>query len=315
MSKIVVIEGTDCSGKTTQYEMALKALQPYGIKTDSFPNYDSPGCFFVREYLKGAYGKHAMDIDPKTASVFFAMDRYESFHSKEWGKSYREDNNANILFSRYISSNVIHQASKYNSWKEQKEFIDWLYDFETNILKIPRETEVILLDMPPEKAQELKQKRLEETGGLASSGMKTDIHEDDTEYLKRTYETSLRISDYLGWTRIKCVDSNGNLQSKVGIHSAIMTLLGAIFDFGDSHINTINNTIENSILNGVNGNSAYAHQDVVNYGASAQNMSQIGAQTALFDNMQTNLQEDIQKRINDYGACLKHIYDKRREGR
>ena len=44
MGKIVVLEGTDFSGKTTQYDKLKDRLSSEGVMfgTDSFPNYGEP---------------------------------------------------------------------------------------------------------------------------------------------------------------------------------------------------------------------------------------------------------------------------------
>lgn len=222
--KILVIEGTDCSGKTTQYEMLTSRLQADGIKlgTSSFPNYKEPSCYFVESYLHGEYSDKAEDISPKAASIFYALDRYDSFKRKEWGKVYREGKN--ILFARYISSNILHQANKYDSEEEKLDFINWLYDLETNELGIPKEDKVVLLDMPPYMAQELMKKRLEEQNGLTSSGTDKDIHEGDKEHLEKAYNTAISVANILGWDVIHCVDANGRLKTREEINDELYTI-------------------------------------------------------------------------------------------
>ena len=163
MGKIVVLEGTDCSGKTTQYNKLCERLKNENIDfaTDSFPDYESESSYFVREYLAGKYGMHPSDVDAKTASTFFSLDRYNSYKTKEWGEKYR--NGGNVLFARYITSNVLHQACKLKTEKEKDEFVKWLYDFEVGILGIPKEDIIergILLDsqdlINPEKVKKYK---------------------------------------------------------------------------------------------------------------------------------------------------------------
>ena len=227
--KILVIEGTDFSGKTTQYEKTVEELKKKGylFGSDSFPNYDSWSSSFVTAYLRGEFGNDAMSVKPKVASCFYAMDRYASFMQRGWGKTYRDG--GNILFARYLSSNILHQASKYDSWEEVKEFIDWLYDFECNLLGIPKDDCVILLNMPPEKAQELKQKRLKEQNGLSSNGSEKDIHEDNADYLRRSYEIALKVADYLNWKVVDCVNSEGQLKTIEEINKEIMMIVESVF--------------------------------------------------------------------------------------
>ncbi len=210
MGKIIVIEGTDFSGKTTQFEL-LRTKLGENVGYDSFPNYDSNSSHFVKQYLRGVYGESVYSVNAKAASIFYAIDRFESYKTREWGKIY--DNGGNILFSRYISSNILHQASKLDTLEEVKLFIDWVYDFECGIFGLPKEEKVILLNMPPSKGQELKKKRLKESGGITSSGAEVDIHEANTEYLEKAYKTALFVAEYLNWSVVDCVDNKGELKS------------------------------------------------------------------------------------------------------
>ncbi|MBQ8298450.1 MAG: thymidylate kinase [Clostridia bacterium] len=216
MGKIIVIEGTDCSGKTTQYEKLCKRLQDENIafSTTSFPDYASESSWFVRQYLSGEFGENASDVDAKTASVFYAMDRYASYMKEEWGRTYRAG--GNIILARYITSNILHQACKLKTEAEKTELIDWLHNFEIDTLGIPKYDEVILLNMPWELAKELKAKR-----GQTSSGGAKDIHEQDDEYLRSAYETALWVAKKYGWTIINCADENGNLRTIDDIHEEI----------------------------------------------------------------------------------------------
>lgn len=216
MGKIIVIEGTDCSGKTTQFEKLCERLHDENVNfsTASFPDYPSESSWFVRQYLSGEFGTHPSDVSAKTASVFYAVDRYASFMKCEWGKKYRAG--GNILLARYLTSNILHQACKLKTEAEKEKLIDWLHEFEIGTLGIPKYDEVILLNMPPEKAKELKAKR-----GHTSSGGAVDIHEEDEEHLRAAYETSLWVAKKYGWTIVNCVDENGNLRTIEEIHEEI----------------------------------------------------------------------------------------------
>ena len=81
MGKLFVIDGTDGSGKQTQFENLKERLTKDGIdyRTVSFPNYDSPSSGLVKMYLSGEFGEHAKDVSPYIASTFYAADRYATY--------------------------------------------------------------------------------------------------------------------------------------------------------------------------------------------------------------------------------------------
>lgn len=216
MGKILVIEGTDCSGKSTQYEQLCERLNREGIPftSNSFPDYDLDTCVFVKDYLAGEYGDDPSKLDPKTVSTFYSLDRYASYMKRDWGKVYRDG--GNVLFARYMTSNFLHQACKLKTEQEKEELINWLLDFEVNVLKIPMYDDVILLNMPPHLAKELRAKR-----GQNSSGGAKDIHEDNEQHLLDAYNTSIWVAKRFGWTIIDCADKNGNLRSIDAIHEDI----------------------------------------------------------------------------------------------
>ena len=156
--KLITIEGTDCSGKSTQLDLLCRHLEQEGkdFKKVAFPRYDSESSALVRMYLGGDFGENVGAVNAYAASSFFAVDRVASY-LREW-KSYL-DNGGTVLLDRYTTSNAIYQASKMPEEK-QAEFCDWLFDFEYNLLGLPEPSAVIFLDMPPSCAQKLMQKQV-----------------------------------------------------------------------------------------------------------------------------------------------------------
>ena len=141
MGMIFVIDGTDGSGKQTQFEQLKKRLTKDGVdyKTVSFPNYDSPSSSLVKMYLSGEFGEHAKDVSPYIASTFFAADRYATYTTQY--KEYYE-NGGIILADRYTTANMVHQAGKIQNKEEREKFLNWLWDFEFNLYGLPIPTEV-----------------------------------------------------------------------------------------------------------------------------------------------------------------------------
>ena len=196
MGKLIVIEGLDGSGKSTQLELLEKNLINHGIdcKAVSFPNYHSPACSPVKMYLGGEFGKKPGDVNAFAASVLYTVDRYASFKT-DWGQYYSE--NGTIVSGRYTTSNAVHQTSKLPE-SEWKSFLDWLYDFEYNKIGIPAPSKVIFLDMPIDVSQKLLTKRYE------GDNSKKDIHESDTQYLEQCRKAAVFTAKYSGWEIIPC---------------------------------------------------------------------------------------------------------------
>ncbi len=196
MKKLIVIEGLDGSGKSTQTEIIKAYLEDKGVsvKQIKLPDYDSPSSSLVKMYLAGDFGTHPSDVNAYVASSFFAVDRFANFKSK-WKDDY--DNGKLILADRYTTSNASHQMTKIpkTQWDE---YLSWLEDFEYNKMGIPKPSLVIFLDMPVEISQKLMTDRYKGDEG------KKDVHEADVSYLKACREAGLYAADKLGWKIISC---------------------------------------------------------------------------------------------------------------
>ena len=201
MGKLIVIEGTDSSGKETQTKRLFEKLEEKGLKVKkiSFPNYDSPACEPVKMYLAGAFGEEAMKVNPYPVSTMYAIDRYASFKT-DWEKFYNED--GIIVTDRYVTSNMVHQASKIKDLDEKKQYLNWLEDLEYEKMGIPRPDLVIFLNMPTEMAVKLMAERKNKITGEE----KKDIHERDKEYLKESHANACKIANTYNWKEIKCSD-------------------------------------------------------------------------------------------------------------
>ena len=158
MGKLFVIDGTDGSGKQTQSLMLKKRFDEEKINymQISFPNYNSPSSSLVKMYLSGDFGEHPDDVSPYIASTFYAADRYATYKTK-LEKFY--ETGGIILADRYTTSNMIHQAGKIKNKEERKKFIEWLFDLEFNLYKIPKPDKVFFLNMPPKDSINLIKNR------------------------------------------------------------------------------------------------------------------------------------------------------------
>ena len=216
MGKLFVIDGTDGSGKQTQFEKLKENLTKKNIKymTVSFPNYDSPSSSLVKMYLSGEFGEDAKQISPYIASTFYAVDRYATY-KKDFEEYYK--NGGIILADRYTTANMVHQAGKIKDKKERHKFLDWLFDLEFGIYQIPKPDLVFFLNMPPEKSFELMKNR----ENKFTHESKKDIHERDKKHIIDSYNAACSLVDKYGWNEIKCV-KNGNIRTVEEISKEIL---------------------------------------------------------------------------------------------
>jgi len=213
MGKLIVIEGLDGSGKSTQLDLLFENLKKRKIdcKSVSFPDYESDSSALVKMYLGGEFGTHPDDVNAYASSVFYTVDRFASY-KKNWGEYYL--NGGVVVSGRYTTSNAVHQTSKLPKDKWAK-FLDWLYDFEYNKVAIPKPDKVIFLDMPVEVSQKLLSKR------YLGDENKKDIHESDTAYLSKCRDSAYFTAKYSGWTVISCAQ-NGEPRSVEDIQNDIL---------------------------------------------------------------------------------------------
>lgn len=201
MGKIIVIEGTDSSGKQTQSELLYEKLREMGknVKKISFPNYESRACEPVKMYLAGEFGSDPIKINPYPISTMYAIDRYASFRT-EWGNFYQEG--GVIITDRYTTSNMVHQASKISDHEEKITYLKWLEDLEYDKINIPRPDMVIFLNMPTEFALKLMAERKNKITGEE----KKDIHESDRDYLQKSHDNACEVAKLQGWKEVSCVE-------------------------------------------------------------------------------------------------------------
>jgi len=196
MGRLIVIDGLDGSGKSTQLDRLHAYLDGCGTRYQpiSFPDYDSPSSALVKMYLAGEFGSEADAVNAYAASSFYAVDRYASY-KQQWEAAYNAGDL--IVAARYTTSNAIHQMSKLP--REQWDgFLDWLSEYEYRRLGLPRPDKVVFLDMPLEIAQQLLAARYEGDEG------KKDIHERNVAYLRQCREAALYAAAREGWQVITC---------------------------------------------------------------------------------------------------------------
>ena len=218
--KLIVFEGTDGSGKSTQFARLCQRVSENGLDYQklTFPQYSEPSSALIRMYLGGEFGNKPGDVNPYAASAFYAVDRYASL-KKVWGDYY--ENGGLILPARYTTSNAVHQGAKC-ALEERGDYLRWLDDFEHDKLGLPRPDMVIYLDVPTEASVQMLRAREAQTNTTA------DIHEQDTAYLATCRECAGQAADILGWQRIRCLDKNGKLRSIEDIHEEIWALVSPI---------------------------------------------------------------------------------------
>ncbi|HEX5395106.1 MAG TPA: hypothetical protein VFW52_02030 [Candidatus Saccharimonadales bacterium] len=173
----LVLEGSDGSGKTTQFKLLAERLRATGYEVDvyDFPRYDEPSSYFVRQYLNGNYGP-ASEVSPYTASFFYALDRFEAAplirQSLARGRV--------VLANRYTASNMAHQGAKFTKPAEQRGYFLWSESLEYQLFGIPRPALNLFLRVPADISFELISRK----NARSYTNKSHDEHEADLEYLK-----------------------------------------------------------------------------------------------------------------------------------
>ena len=212
MGKLIVIEGTDGSGKSTQFRLLTQRLTNEGKNFQKlvFPQYKEESSALIRMYLGGEFGTKPSDVNAYAASAFYAVDRYASY-KKVWGQWYEQG--GLVLSDRYTTSNAVHQTSK-EPEEKQGDFLKWLYEFEYDKLGLPCPDLVIYLDVPTGFTEKLLRSR------EAATNTSADIHEQDMGYLATCRRIGNAAAVFYNWTVIDCV-RDGAMRSIEDIHEEI----------------------------------------------------------------------------------------------
>lgn len=219
--KLVVIDGTDGSGKGTQTKLLLEHLEKEGKQSKyiDFPRYHTSfHGKMVARYLSGEFG--GKDGSPYLSSLFYAMDRLTA---RDEMIDWLEEGNT-VVANRYTTSSMAFQTARIPK-KEQDKFLKWLNDMEYKEHKLPREDLVLFLYVPVEISQKLIEKKDAKERKYVK-GKKKDIYEADIQYQKDVLELYLRLAkDNEHWEVIKCVDEKGKLLSIEQVHEKVVEVL------------------------------------------------------------------------------------------
>lgn len=216
--KFIVIDGTDGSGKTTQFNLLVETLKlnGYDVALADFPQYGKKSAGLVEEYLNGKYGQ----VNPYAGSIFYAVDRFDaSFQIRKWLEEGKI-----VLANRYVTANAGHQGGKIADERERIQFFKWLDQLEHGIFNIPRPDLNIILHVPAEIAQQLVDKKDASMREYAG-GKKRDLHEADLQHLKNAEQTYLQIATLFPNTKlVECIQDDKLLSPK-SIHNKVWELV------------------------------------------------------------------------------------------
>lgn len=209
--KLIVIDGTDGSGKATQAALLVDKLRLQGreVETIAFPRHGLPSAAPVDAYLNGVFGA-AQEVNPRLASLFYAWDRFDAAPQiRAWLEQGRI-----VIADRYVSANQGHQTCKIDDHDQRDKFLDWLDQLEFGFFKIPRPDLTLLLYVPPEVSQGLAVARGQATG------QGTDIHESDANHVVRASEAFRYVATKYCWPIIECAPQ-GQLMTREQIHELV----------------------------------------------------------------------------------------------
>ncbi len=210
-AKFIVIEGVDGSGKGTQVELLRALYESQGKKVGmlDFPRYKEQSGFMVSKYLNGEYGSLA-EIGPELGSMFYAIDRFdakkEALHLLATCDI--------VIANRYVSSNMIHQATKMDSYEKIDAYLSWIYHLEFSVFGIPKPDLVIYLKISPTTSHRLIAQKAQRE--YIQGGKNIDLHEGSSQHIKWAIQIAEYVAaQYTNWNVIECEQDGEMLPREV----------------------------------------------------------------------------------------------------
>lgn len=207
--QLIVIEGIDGSGKTTQIELLKKALvlQSIPLEIISFPRYeDNIYGKLVKRYLEGEFGKLG-EIDPHFLALMYAGDR---FLAKPQIEKWLSEGKL-VIANRYVSASKAHLGA-YLPEGSREEFFSWLDELEYRDNGMSKADQTILLSVDPKVGQQnVMNKPL------------PDIHEENLKYLEKAGKLYLELAKKEKWKVIDCMEGDW-MKDKEDTHQEILKL-------------------------------------------------------------------------------------------
>lgn len=213
MGRLIVIEGLDGCGKSTQLELLKNIYR--GCNFITFPYYETDSGRIVSRYLAGEYKETDPKVSAYSASAMYAVDRYTSCKT-HWGALY--ESKKTLISARYVSSNAIYQMTKLDK-SEWDNYLSWLFDFEYEKLGMPKPDLTVFLDMPIEVSQKLLSERYN------GDETKKDIHESNIAFLSQCRSAALYVGEKCGWKIISCA-RDGKPRTIEEINAELCSLIG-----------------------------------------------------------------------------------------
>ena len=214
--KIIVVEGTDCSGKETQTSLLVQRLRKEGRKIErlSFPDYDTPtgrivgGPYLGKEHIgEGFFPEGAANVDPKVAALYYAADR--RYNRNKLLKLL--DDGVDVVLDRYVESNMGHQGGKLFDKEDRLKLYEDLENLEYVFLELPRPDLTLFLYVPYKKVAELRSGRREAP----------DQHESNPIHIRNAEKAYLELADLHDYKKIDCVDKKGKLRDILEIQEDV----------------------------------------------------------------------------------------------
>lgn len=217
--KLIVIDGTDGSGKATQVALLTEHLKKdgYKVKVVDFPEYYKN---FFGEFIGHCLSEqyyNFLNVHPKIASVLYAADRWESSDEmRDWLKK-----GYIVIANRYVSANQIHQGGKTRDAKRRNDFLKWLDQMEYEVFGIPRPDLTLYLSLPINIVLQLLKDRDSSKMKREYLKKKKDVHESDVQHLINSRKSALKLEKEIkNFVKIECAEK-GKIMTREKIHEII----------------------------------------------------------------------------------------------